>query len=271
MPLTNSALATIILNHYSADTTKQLAAAIDEVCSPADTYGFASSGIYVFWNVTTLEILYIGLAVDLGLRFKQHNGLAGCPAESSKREQIEAHFAENEKLGYTVLVQSPMDQAICEGWEKAYPDELELIAEEFGYLDADEVRETINSPLVNGLRWMEGALIRDFAEEHCRRPAWNRNSGANIEYSARDLDRARTMLHAVVLLKTDYLVLTAHCSMVELAASATHVAFESFLHGARFSLRAGGPPLKEICEAMSDPSMWERIKAANYMAKLPRL
>jgi len=271
MPLTNAALATLIPNYYTEGSTKELADAIEDVCSPAGNWGFASSGIYVFWNVATHEILYIGLAVDLGLRFKQHNGLAGCPENSSKREQIAAHFAANEKLGYTVLVQSPLSQAQCAGREKAIPGELELAAEELGYLDADEVREIINTPLMNGLRWVEGALIRGFEQDYRRRPAWNRNSGAEIEYSDEDLARARTMLRAVVFLKSDYLHLTSHCSMVELSASATHVTFESFLHGVRLLCRAGGPKFREVCEKFPDQAVWRRIQEAKYMSKMPQL
>lgn len=271
MCLTNAALATIILNHYTVGSTGELADAIEDVCSPADNLGFASSGIYTFWNVTTHEILYIGLAVDLGLRFKQHNGLAGCPDNSSKREQIAAHFAANEKLGYTVLVQSPMSQAMCAGREKAIPGELELAVEEFGYLDAEEVREVINTPLVNGLRWVEGALIRGFEREYGRRPAWNRNSGAQIEYSEEDLAKVGAMLRAVIFLKSDYLYQTSHCSMVELSASAAHVTFECFLHGVRLLCQAGGPTFREVCEQFPDQDVWRRIREAKFMSKLPRL
>jgi hypothetical protein len=83
--------------------------------------------------------------------------------------------------------------------------------------------------------------------------------------------QAREMLKSAVFLKSDYLHLTSHCSMVELAASATHVSFESFLHGVRLAMRAGGPTFRQVCEAMPDHGCWGRIQAANYMSKLPQL
>jgi hypothetical protein len=53
--------------------------ALEEIASPLDTYGWSSSGIYVFWDPTgDRSILYIGMAVDLPQRIGQHFGLVGC-------------------------------------------------------------------------------------------------------------------------------------------------------------------------------------------------
>ena len=70
----------------------ELANAIDDLCSPNDNYGWASAGIYCFWDYYAEAILYIGLASDLAVRFKQHNGII--PLESgSKQKQIEEYFS----------------------------------------------------------------------------------------------------------------------------------------------------------------------------------
>ena len=148
-----------------------------------------------------------------------------------------------------------------------------LLAEEFGYMDADEARGVINTPLVLGLRWYEGVLIRAFERKHGRRPRWNGNSGANSNYSDGDIAKAQEMLNAVTLLKSDYLHLTSHCSMVELSGNPTHVAFELFLHGARLGVWTG-TTLRKAAERIPDPfglKYWERIETSGYLAKLPRL
>jgi len=103
MSLSNAPLATIILNQYSRGTAKQLGAAITDVCSPSCTNGFASSGIYIFWDIAEREALYIGLAIDLGLRFNQHNGFKPCPREVCKLEHIMAYFAGHAELGYILV------------------------------------------------------------------------------------------------------------------------------------------------------------------------
>ena len=59
---------TVILDAYTKDETKELADAINDLCCPNDNYGWASAGIYCFWDYYTREVLYIGLARDLYVR-----------------------------------------------------------------------------------------------------------------------------------------------------------------------------------------------------------
>ncbi|WP_149096184.1 hypothetical protein [Paenibacillus terrae] len=66
---------TIIIDAYTENDAEEIAFALDDLCSANDSYGWASSGIYCYWNYYTKEPYYIGLAVDLTERFKQHNGL----------------------------------------------------------------------------------------------------------------------------------------------------------------------------------------------------
>ena len=81
----------------------EMADAIDDLCSPTDNYGWASAGIYCFWDYYAEAVLYIGLAGDLAERFKQHNGILPIK-EGSKQKQIEDYFSRNERLGYTIFV-----------------------------------------------------------------------------------------------------------------------------------------------------------------------
>lgn len=66
-------LRTIIIDFYKEKDKTKIADALNTLCSPNDNYGWASVGIYCYWDYDTKEILYIGLAVDLTVRFKQHN------------------------------------------------------------------------------------------------------------------------------------------------------------------------------------------------------
>lgn len=56
---------TVIIDAYKEAEKEQIANAIDDLCSCSDTYGWASEGIYCFWDYYTKEVLYIGLAADL--------------------------------------------------------------------------------------------------------------------------------------------------------------------------------------------------------------
>ena len=52
---------TIIMDSYKADEAESMSQNIDEICSPMDTVGWASAGIYSFWDYYTKDVLYIGL------------------------------------------------------------------------------------------------------------------------------------------------------------------------------------------------------------------
>lgn len=94
---------TVIIDAYTKDETEALAYAIDDICCPSDNYGWASAGIYCFWDYNTHEVLYIGLASDLYERFRQHNGLLPMQNEGCKYKQIQEYFISHTKLGYSIL------------------------------------------------------------------------------------------------------------------------------------------------------------------------
>lgn len=103
---------TIIMDSYVADEAKTIANNLDIICSPMNNMGWASAGIYFFWNYYTKEVLYIGLASDLCIRFKQHNGLYSTTKIGNKNKQINKYFSIYDRLGYSILVQSPLSQPI---------------------------------------------------------------------------------------------------------------------------------------------------------------
>ena len=102
---------TVIIDAYRKEETIEIADAVEDLCSPNANYGWASAGIYCFWDYYIEEILYIGLAGDLAERFKQHNGILPLK-EGSKQKKIEEYFSKNERLGYTIFVQSPLSQPL---------------------------------------------------------------------------------------------------------------------------------------------------------------
>ena len=52
---------TVIIDAYRKEETLEMADAIDDLCSPTDNYGWASAGIYCFWDYYAEAVLYIGL------------------------------------------------------------------------------------------------------------------------------------------------------------------------------------------------------------------
>ena len=82
---------TVIIDTYTKEVKLEIADSLDDLCCPNDNYGWASAGIYCFWDYDLRKILYIGLASDLAVRFKQHNGILPL-SSGSKQKKIEEYF-----------------------------------------------------------------------------------------------------------------------------------------------------------------------------------
>lgn len=47
---------TVIVDAYKKSETTEIATAIDDLCCPTDNYGWASAGIYCFWDYNTHKV-----------------------------------------------------------------------------------------------------------------------------------------------------------------------------------------------------------------------
>ncbi len=262
-------LVTVIVDAYSENEIPELAEAIEEIASPSDSYGWSSSGIYSFWDPITKEIYYIGLAVDLPLRFRHHNHLAGCPVECCKWEGIREFFLQRDRLAYSIIVQSTLSQGICSRWEKQNPGAMEYIAEEFGYMDTKEAIEMVNHDVDNSLRFMEGALLKQHLEKYEQLPRWNKIGGLVSSHQSEGLAQLLIPSITASLGVTDPFV--ARRTIRELASSAEETAFEVHLHGGRL-LYAAGVPYEKAFSMIPDPVGYnERIEKTSYLQNFPTL
>lgn len=152
-------LLTILSDQYRAKESAEISAALSDLCSPNDNYGWSSAGLYCYWNPANSEILYIGLSVDLGRRFSQHNGLENFDSTGTKREEITNFFKSNEKLGFSVFLQSSLDQP-----------NLSVAAKERLQLPGFE-------GIIN-MRNGEGTLLQAYRDMTGKFPTWNKMGGA---------------------------------------------------------------------------------------------
>lgn len=217
-------LATMILDAYKKEEALEVAIAINDLCDPSDTSGWASAGIYCYWDYYTKEVLYIGLAVDLAERFKQHNGIIPMDERGCKREQINEYFESNDKIGISIFVESPLDQPNTSrnknsGIAKKLPDHVSLR----------------NDPLRQNIVDIEGILLDAYREEHGKLPKWNKIGGGR----SRMLVVSRPDSYDLIRYLTNEVesLLVSKYSIRELSANATFERYENFImHPARFYL-----------------------------------
>jgi len=212
---------TFILDVYKQDEAVGLRDALEEVLGPESGSGWSTGGVYVFWNPVTRQVLYVGIAGDLPLRFAQHNGLRSCPATGCKREQVASHFADHDELGYTILPLSSLSQPSTARQRAVLSlQDRELI----------DLNEALSVEVVDQLRALEGLLIA-LAKARCGEiPPWNSAVG-RLPREPPDA-RDGTLDLAVGAIDT---LLQARKTIRELAENNLWALFEVQLHGARIS------------------------------------
>lgn len=206
-------LATIIRDEFRWAERESIAEALDELCNPNDDWGWASAGVYAFWEVDGPSLLYIGLASDLAQRFRQHIGLLRAPPAACKLREIKAHFARSKTLGYSVLVQSTMSQPRVSRTKLPVGDDADFP------LDG-----------VGAIKFSEGLLLSGYNRRHGALPPWNKVGGA-IEGQGRATAKHCFLVDLLSGIGDDTMV--ARRTLRQLGDDATACTFEQFLHAVR--------------------------------------
>ncbi|MBN9519473.1 hypothetical protein J0H58_13275 [bacterium] len=259
-------LATIILDSFTKVEAPEIAAALDMICAPDETYGFASACIYAFWSIPDRNILYIGLAGDVTVRFRQHTGIRACEPECCKRREIEDYFARYDRLGYTVMVQSTNDQPATVG------EKIEL-AELYDELFADDVADFFQGK--ENIQIAEGFLIELHRKLGDRLPTWNKIQGSELGRRQRSLSDHRERIRAALetarsgrvgnppgvpehlpyelllnLTGEELSYLNARSTLREIASDNTIEGHEEFLHAVRLDVLLNGSTVERAIERL---------------------
>ncbi|MGG1339745.1 GIY-YIG nuclease family protein [Bacillus toyonensis] len=244
---------TIIQDAYTKDETEQIADALEDICNSHHNYGWSSAGIYCFWNYTTNEVLYIGLAVDLVKRFKQHNGIIKMDASGCKFEKIQEYFKTHEKIGYSVFVQSSHHQPAHSG-NKAM----------WGQFDPKQFPVTEYAK--EDIKRVEGILIEAYKRKHGDLLPWNR-VGGSIQGQAVATDGNYILIESFSHQNISPFI--AKHTIRELSAddNATYLWYEEYLHAARMLMLMHGISFNQALAQIkiTDSITYNRIIDDKYL------
>lgn len=252
---------TVIIDAYRKEETQELAEAIEDLCSPNDNYGWASAGIYCFWDYYAESVLYIGLAGDLAERFKQHNGILPIK-EGSKQKKIEEYFSKNERLGYTIFVQSPLSQPAVH--------RNKILYERFARQQNAPVEDMLSEQGRDDIKKAEGILIESFRKKYGHLPPWNNIGGSVVGQNS-------VMENNINIVKSfctpdDYAInpIVSRSTIRELSQNPEWAWYENYLHGARMNLLMIGMEYKDAMDLINrndTTGTYERMKETGYLKK----
>lgn len=252
---------TVIIDAYRKEEAYDIANAIDDLCSPNDNYGWASAGIYCFWDYYTESVLYIGLAGDLAERFKQHNGILPLK-EGSKQSKIEEYFSKNEMLGYTIFVQSPLSQPLVHRNKRLY--------EKFARQTNSPVEDMLSEDGREDIKVVEGILIESYKKKYGHYPPWNKMGGSA-------LGQQQVMENNFNIVKSfcnpdDYFInpIVSRSTIRELSENAEWAGYENYMHAARMMVLISGMEYNRALEIVNHNDIYntyEEIKKSGYLKK----
>lgn len=241
--------ATIINDVYKKKELKEIVDALDDLCSPADNYGWSSDGIYCYWDYYTKEIYYIGLSVDLTERFKQHNGLV-TTRSGNKKEDIDKYFEEKDILGFSIFVQSPLSQPSILRKNK------KLVWEDPKGKDRKNHKIT------------EGILLESYKKNHGKFPNWNK-VGGSVVGRKRVKDGNYKIIEGFT--STKFHPLVSRTSLRELSINPLYEGYENgFLHVLRMGMIYLGLDFYEALEYAKSCDIigrYEEMKKEDYICK----
>ena len=214
-------LSTFIHEQYTSDSAKELATALDELFTPCNDNGWASSGVYCFWEPESFEIFYVGLAIDLAQRFQQHNGIIKLSQNACKHDEIDDWFNNHEKLGYSVLVQSALSQASCKIFNVRFDLNNEEMERQYGELIKAGYETIANT---------EGLLIEAHRKAKGEFPRWNK-VGGSIYGGKKATTRHIYLLKLFSGELDDWMI--ARKSILQLYRNPTYEKWENYLHNIR--------------------------------------
>jgi len=214
-------LSTFIHEKYTLKDVMELAKALDDLFTPSEDYGWASSGVYCFWDPISYEILYVGLALDLAQRFRQHNGLIPAKPNTCKYSQISKWSSDNDKIGYSVLVQSSLSQPSCKSLNIRFDLSKEEMEKQYGELIKEGHEAILNT---------EGLLIEAHKKAKGKIPRWNK-VGGSILGGKKATSRHIYLLRLFSGELDDWMI--ARKSILQLSKNATYEKWEHYLHAIR--------------------------------------
>ena len=242
-------LRTFIIDAYRESEKQEIANALNDLCCPTDSYGWASAGVYCYWDYYTKEVYYIGLAVDLTERFKQHNDFySSTNIKGCKKSQINNYFKKKEKLGFSIIVQFPLSQPINNKVNTKYKDFFNQYPPEIHYVGNDGL---------DGIKRQEGTLLEAYKLKHGHLPIWNKANGAIKGQQAAKAVHYES-IQVLTNQKEHYLL--SRSTLRELSQNPNFQEFESFLHGVRLLA-----PLMGYEAAINFVNKVENTKIYDYM------
>jgi len=252
---------TVILDAYRKDEKYEIANALEDLCSPNDHYGWASAGIYCFWDYYAEAILYMGLASDLCIRFKQHNGILSAE-NGSKQVEIANYFTKNERLGFTVFVQSSLSQPLT------YRNKLQY--KDFAEQTNSPINDHFSDVGINDIKRVEGILLESYRRKYGYFPPWNKMNGS--------LDGQKKVMENNINIVKSFCdpdgyyrnPIMSRSTLRELSSNPTYERYENYLHIVRMYILIFGMEFSEALEFANKHDgykCYEDIKQSDYFKK----
>mgnify|MGYP002792751299 CR=1 FL=1 len=182
--------------------------------------------------------------------------------EGSKQKQIEEYFSKNERLGYTIFVQSPLSQPLVHRNSKMY--------EKFAKQQNSPIENMLSEQGKDDIKRVEGILIESFRRKYGHFPPWNSIGGSTA-------GQTKVMENNINIVKSfcqpdNYIInpIVSRSTIRELSQNPEWAWYENYLHAARMNLLILGMEYDKALELVNKNDTlgtYKRMKERGYLKK----
>ena len=182
--------------------------------------------------------------------------------EGSKQKKIEEYFLRNERLGYTIFVQSPLSQSLVHRNQNLYKDFARQNNAPIEDMMSDDGRENI--------KIVEGILIEAYRRKYGHFPPWNDIGGSMVGQN-------RVMPNNINIVKSfctpdNCFVnpIVSRSTIRELSQNPEWAWYENYLHVVRMNILIHGMEYQEALDFVRKNDIidtYNQILKSDYLKK----
>ena len=242
-------LVTVVIEKYKKSETKIILDALEIILKNSSDW--STAGIYCYWDYYKKKVLYIGLALDLIERFKQHNGIIKCSPSSCKINEIIEYFELNKYLGFSIILQSKLSQPFNNRVKRKYK----------GIYSDSELKNILGKDGANQIKYKEGILIEGFKSKYGSLPSWNKIGGSLL---AQKHAKEKNVEFLEYLITNEQNRYTSLVSLKELSGNPTFMRYEAYLDSLRMSISINVTILQHKKSGMNT---YDEMRNDNYFLR----
>ena len=178
------------------------------------------------------------------------------------KSKLKSNFSRNERLGYSIFVQSPLSQPVTHRNKSTYLEFAKQLNSPIG--------DCVSEQGIDDIKSVEGILIEAYKSRHGHFPPWNKIGGSVIGQK-KVITNNYNIVNSFCKPDTSFTnPIVAKSTLRELSNNSEYAGYETFLHAVRMNILIHGmdyPDALSFVNKYDEYDCYKNILDAKYNKK----